>query len=452
MTKSDLSVIILAAGKGTRMKSSIPKSMHKIAGRQMTNLVIDTARQLNPLNICLVISENMADFTDKIKEQYDDLDIDFTFQKERLGTGDAVKIAINSLKQIGKKVLILYADTPLLTLETLQKMVDDLAVARNNTVCVLGFNCLSDNKYGRLVVEEGGLQKIVEFKDASAKERDIILCNSGVVAVDGDKVKALLSLITNNNASAEYYLTDIIAIAKNQGLECGFIKVSEEEVMGINSRIDLAKAEKIKQNQLREKFMAAGVTLLDPNSVYFAFDTVIANDVTIHPQVFFGSEVEIESNVQIRSFSHIQGAKIKSEVIIGPFARIRPGSIINQKAQIGNFVEVKKSNIKQGAKINHLSYIGDSQIGKDSNIGAGTITCNYDGYQKFKTTIGENVFIGSNSSLIAPVTIGNNAVIGAGSVISKDVKDEDLAVCRTKQVNLDQGGKSYHQRKKKNKK
>ena len=429
------------------MKSDLPKSMHKIAGREMVNLVIDGAKDLKPSNVCLVISENMADFREPIKAAHHELNIDFVFQKERLGTGHAVKVAVDSLKQISDKILILYADTPLLKTQTLQNMVHDLDANNGKAVCVLGFNCLSENKYGRLVIEGDYLQKIVEFKDATQEEREIILCNSGVVAVKGDNIKELLSKINNNNASGEYYLTDIVDIANNQGLSCGFIKASESEVMGVNSRIDLSQAEQLKQSQLRQKFMADGVTLMDENSVYFSFDTQIANDVIIHPNVVFAKGVKIETNVEIKAFSHIEEAIIKTNAVVGPFARIRPGSVIDENAKIGNFVEVKKSHIKKGAKVNHLSYVGDSEVGENANIGAGVITCNYDGYKKFKTVIGEDVFVGSNSALIAPVQIGKGAVIGAGSTITKNVAADDLAVCRAKQVNLDKGGKQYHQRK-----
>ena len=445
MSNSDLSIIILAAGKGTRMKSAIPKSMHKIAGRRMTDMVIDISYPLNPLNICLVISEEMQVFCEEIRQNHPQLDINFAFQKQRLGTGDAVRIAVETLPKIGNKILILYADTPLLNTETLQNMVESLQNTENS-ICVLGFDCFSSNKYGRLIVKNNKLEQIVEFNDADSSQRQITLCNSGVIAADGTKIKELLSLLDNNNAAGEYYLTDIIAIAQSKNLSCGFIKANEEEVMGVNSRRELAKAEKVKQQYLREKFMDNGVTLLDPDSVYFSFDTRIDADVTIEPHIFFGCGVVIESGAYIKSFSHIESAVIKNNAAIGPFARIRPQTVIGIDAKIGNFVEIKKSNIKKGAKISHLSYIGDSQIGENANIGAGTITCNYDGYNKFKTNIGDNVFIGSNSALIAPVNIGNNAVIGAGSVISKDVEDNDMAVSRARQLNLKGAAEQYHKK------
>lgn len=437
-----LSIIVLGAGRGTRMKSSLPKVLHKIAGREMINLVLDTAAQLNPTNIAVVISEEIQPFVADLKISHP---VRFVVQKERLGTAHAVETGLKALKKIGNVVLVLYADTPLLKVSTLQEMIKVLA---KNTVAVLGFECQDDNKYGRLVVEKSSLKKIVEYKDASPEERNITLCNSGVIAVKGAEIKNLLSKIDNNNASGEYYLTDIVGIARKKGWECGFLKVSESEVMGVNSRVELAKAEKIKQKEIRTRLMEEGVTMLNPKSVYFSFDTKIAADVTIEPNVFFGLNVEIESAVEIRSFCHVEGAKIKSGAVIGPFARIRPHTTIGCGAKIGNFVEIKKSTIKQNAKISHLSYVGDAEIGEDANIGAGTITCNYDGYKKYPTKIGKNVFIGSNTALVAPIVVGDNAVIGAGSVITKDVKSNDLAISRPKQETIKDGGKNYHKKRK----
>lgn len=442
-----LSVIILAAGRGTRMKSTTPKVLHKIANREMLNLVIDTAKELNPTNICVVVSDEVQKYSDKILKAHPNTNLNFAIQKQQLGTADAVKSGIESLKNIGDKVLVLYGDTPLIKASTLKQMIENL---NQHAVCVLGFNIFEENKYGRLVTDtKNELLKIVEFKDASNEEKEITLCNSGVVAIDGSKTKELLAQIDNKNASGEYYLTDIIGLARKANLSCGFITGDENEVLGVNSRVELAKAEKIKQKEIRLNFMEQGVTLLNPKSVYFSFDTKIGNDVVIAPDVFFGVGVEVASNVEIRSFSHIEGAKISSGAIIGPFARIRPGSILKENAHIGNFVEIKNSVIGEGAKANHLSYIGDSEIGSNSNIGAGTITCNYDGYKKFKTKIGKDVFIGSNSALVAPVEIGDGAVIGAGSVITKNVDSDDLAVARGKQINLKNGGQEYHNKKSK---
>ncbi len=442
---SDLSILILAAGKGTRMKSDLPNVMHKVANREMLNLVIDEAKTLNPQNITIVISEEMQNFSEKIIKSHPEIKISFSLQKERKGTAHAVLTGIENLQNLSGKVLILYGDTPLTSCATMQKMIEKL---HDFSLCVLGFEEESENAYGRLVIDQQGhLERIVEFKDASEEEKKIALCNSGVVAVDGVKIKELLSLVKNNNAAGEFYLTDIVGIAGELGLKRTFIKTSGEEVLGVNSRFELAKVESLKQNQIRRKMMDSGVTMPDPASVYFSYDTQIANDVIIYPQVFFGPKVRIAKNVEIKSFSHIEGADIKSGAIVGPFARIRPETEIAENVRIGNFVEVKKSQLKKGVKVNHLSYIGDCEIDENSNIGAGTITCNYDGYNKSKTKIGKNVFIGSNSALIAPIEIHDGALIGAGSVLTKNVAQDDLAVARSKQINIQEGGKKFRSEK-----
>ncbi len=444
-----LSIIILAAGKGTRMKSSLPKVLHKIANRAMLNLVIDTAKQINPDNISIVISQEMEKFTSDILKahswQHPKTDLIFAIQDKQLGTANAVEAGLKSLKKIGDVVLVLYGDTPLIKASTLEMMIENIS-KQKNTVCVLSFNYSEENKYGRLVVDQNRLDRIIEFKDASPQEKKITLCNSGVLAIDGSEINKLLATINNQNASGEYYLTDIVGSATKQNLSCGFIPTDKKEVMGVNSRAELVQAEKIKQKEIRQNLMEAGVTMPNPKSVYFSFDTKISNDVIIHPNVVFGVGVEIATNVEIKSFSHIEGAKISSGAIVGPFARIRPETTIGEDARIGNFVEIKKSTIKKGTKINHLSYVGDAEIGEETNVGAGTITCNYDGYKKFKTKIGKKVFIGSNTALIAPVNIEDGAVIGAGSVICEDVKKDDLAICRNKQENIKNGGENYHQK------
>lgn len=444
----NISIIILSAGKGTRMKSNLPKVMHKVAGREMLNMVIDEAKKLNPQNITLVVSSEMETFYDQIKNEHKNQQIDFVIQNERKGTGHAVSCAtttFNDNKKLHKKVLILYGDTPLISHQTLEKMlqkIDDFSL------CILGFDDEEENAYGRLVINDfGHLEKIVEFKDANEIEKKIALCNSGVIAVDGDALPHLLTQIKDNNSAQEFYLTDIVAIANNQGLKCTFIKTNIDEVLGVNSRIELANIEKIKQQQIRQKMMENGVTLISPESVYFNFDTKIAQDVIIYPNVFFGSEVVVESGVEIKSFCHIEGTKIQKNAKIGPFARLRPQSEIAENVHIGNFVEIKKSQIAKNSKINHLSYIGDSEIGENTNIGAGTITCNYDGFNKFKTKIGDNVFIGSNSAIVAPVEIKNGAIIGAGSVITKNVESDDLAVSRTSQTNLTGGATKFRKSK-----
>ena len=444
----NISIIILSAGKGTRMKSELPKVMHRVAGREMVNMVIDEAKKLNPKNITLVVSLEMEMFYDKIKNEHKNQQIDFVIQNERKGTGHAVSCTMstfNDNKKLHKKVLILYGDTPLISHKTLEKMlqkIDDFSL------CLLGFDDEKENAYGRLVINDSGhLEKIVEFKDADEIERKIALCNSGVIAVDGDALPHLLSQIKNNNSAQEFYLTDIVAIANNRGLKCTFIKTNITEVLGVNSRVELANIEKIKQKQIRQKMMENGVTLVSPKTVHFNFDTEISQDTIIHPNVVFGSAVKIASNVEIKSFCHIEGALIQKNAVIGPFARIRPQSEIHENVHIGNFVEIKKSQIAKNSKINHLSYIGDSEIGENTNIGAGTITCNYDGFNKFKTKIGDNVFIGSNSALVAPVEIKNGAIVGAGSVITKNVENDDLAVSRTSQTNISKGAVKFRKSK-----
>ena len=445
---NNVSIIILSAGKGTRMKSSLPKVMHKVAGREMVNMVIDEAKKLNPQNITLVVSSEMEIFYEKIKNEHKKQQIDFVVQNERKGTGHAVSCAtstFNNNKKLHKKVLILYGDTPLISHQTLEKMlqkIDDFSL------CILGFDDEDENAYGRLVINDSGhLEKIIEFKDASEIEKKIALCNSGVIAVDGDALPHLLSQIKNNNSAHEFYLTDIVAIANNQGLKCTFIKTNIAEVLGVNSRVELANIEKIKQKQIRQKMMENGVTLISPKSIHFNFDTEIAQDVIIYPHVFFGSKVKIESDVEIKSFCHIEGAIIQKNAVIGPFARLRPDTEIQENVHIGNFVEIKKSQIAKNSKINHLSYIGDSEIGENTNIGAGTITCNYDGFNKFKTKIGNNVFIGSNTALVAPIAIQDGAIIGAGSVITKNVEADDLAVSRTSQTNISKGAIKFRKSK-----
>ncbi len=446
-TSGDLSIIILAAGKGTRMKSDLPKVMHKVAGREMLNMVIDEAKILQPQNITIVVSDEMKNFEEKILASHPSSAISFVTQKERKGTAHAVQTALSKITNLGKKLLVLYGDTPLIERETLKKMVEKLD---DFSLCILAFDDEEQNAYGRLVVDSSGhVEKIIEFKDATSEEKKISLCNSGVMAFDGEKISAIISQIKNDNAASEFYLTDSVSVAVNIGLKRTFIKTEIAEVLGVNSRVELAKIEEIKQQKIRKKMMDDGVTLVDPLSTYFAFDTKIAKDCVIHPHVVFGPKVEIAENVEIKSFCHIEGAQVASGAVVGPFARIRPETKIAENVRIGNFVEVKKSHLKSGAKVNHLSYVGDSEIGEESNIGAGTITCNYDGHNKFKTKIGKNVFVGSNTALVAPVEIGNGAVIGAGSIITKNVEADDLAVARGKQISISQGGKKFHETKSK---
>jgi bifunctional UDP-N-acetylglucosamine pyrophosphorylase/glucosamine-1-phosphate N-acetyltransferase len=446
MSNKNLATIILAAGKGTRMKSSLPKVMHKIANREMLKMVIDSAISLNSNAINIVASDDLLAFEQKISEEYSQK-INFFLQNERLGTAHAVKIGLDENALKADKILVLYGDTPLLHPETLQKM---LAKLDESAICVLGFDCFDDNAYGRLVVDENeNLQKIVEFKEANDEEKAISLCNSGVMALDGKASLTLLNSIDDNNAKKEYYLTDAVKIAVEKGLKVSYIKAFEDEVLGVNSRFELAQLEEIRQNQIREYFLENGVTMRDPSCVYFSYDTKIAADVEIGQNVVFGASVEIEKGSQIQPFCHIEGAKIGEGCVVGPFARIRPNSNLEKDAKVGNFVEIKNTNLGRGAKVNHLSYVGDANIGAFSNVGAGVITCNYDGFKKSKTEIGEGVFVGSNSALIAPVKIADGAMVAAGSVITKNVEIDELAFARSKQSGLLGGAKKFRDKNKK---
>lgn len=450
----DLSIIILSAGKGSRMKSSLPKVMHQIAGRSMLDRVIDQAIKLNPRDISLVISNELEKYQQQIIDNHPFFNFNFIIQEQRLGTAHAVSCALNFYKEssfkLSSKVLILYGDTPLISAETLAKML--LAIDQNK-ICILAFENDQLNSYGKLIIDQhGNLKSIVETKDATDQQKAIKLCNSGVMAINSEALLQLIDQVKNDNLAKEFYLTDLIKIAQNHHYKTTYIKTSNQEVLGVNSLEELAIIEEITQDQLRKNFMADGVKLIAPSTIFFNYDTKIENNVVIHPNVIFASGVSIESEVEIKSFCHIEGAKIKSKSVIGPFARIRKNTTINQDVRIGNFVEVKNSIIDDHAKINHLSYVGDSQVGNHVNIGAGVITCNYDGYNKFKTVIGDGSFIGSNTALIAPVEIGKSAVIGAGSVITKNVASDELSIARSKQQNIADGAKKFHQQKSRNKK
>lgn len=427
------SCVILAAGKGTRMKSNLPKVMHKVAGMPMIAHVVSAITPLSPQKTVIIISPKMPEVQDYLQPK--NLGLEFAVQNEQLGTAHAVLCTKKNLATYKDKILILYGDTPLITTKTLRNLLNS-GKDEATDITVLGMKMQNPTGYGRLLTDESGkLHKIIEENDANDAEKAITLCNSGVMIISGKHIFSLLKKIQPNNNAGEFYLTDIIKTANEQGLNCKVVVAEAEELAGVNTRSQLANAELTIQQRLREKFMAKGVTLTHPDSVFFQADTQIASDVIIHPNVVFGAGVSIETGVEIRSFSHIEGAEIKENAIVGPFARLRTGSVIGENVHIGNFVEVKNSNFGDGAKANHLSYIGDAQIGKKANIGAGTITCNYDGVHKHKTTIGDGAFIGSNSALVAPVTIGKNAIVGAGSVINKYVADDSLAIARAIQVN-----------------
>jgi bifunctional UDP-N-acetylglucosamine pyrophosphorylase/glucosamine-1-phosphate N-acetyltransferase len=431
MTMSNTAAIILAAGMGTRMESALPKVMHPVAGRPMVLHVLETAAALSPEKTMVVAGPEMDELVTLMATH--DLTPDVAVQTERLGTGHAVMAARDVLGDFNGTVMVLYGDTPLIEAETLVALRDARTEAGAD-VAVLGFRPLDPGAYGRLITDEAGeLIEIVEARDATEDQLLVDLCNSGVMAINGAKLGGLLDGLTNDNAKGEYYLTDIIALARANGGRCVVVEGDEEEFLGVNSRAELADAEDLMQNRLRRAALAGGATLIDPATVYFFWDTTLGRDVTVGPNVVFGPGVTIADNVQIKAFSHLEGASVAAGAIIGPFARLRPGAAIGEDAHIGNFVEIKNATIAAGAKANHLSYIGDATVGAKANIGAGTITCNYDGYTKSLTEIGAGAFIGSNTALVAPVKVGDGAVTGAGSVITKDVEADALAVTRSEQ-------------------
>lgn len=441
MTK-ELGCIILAAGKGNRMKSALPKPLHKVAGRSMVGHVIAAAEGLNPDKIVVVIGNGMEQLAEAVKPHQTAL------QQVANGTGGAALTAADHFKGFDGDILILFGDTPLVTTATLQRMVDIRRQFPAIGLTFSGMRVTAPNTYGRMVLDDDGtLKKIAEFKDASEEEKKITLCNGGIVCADGTQLFKWLGQIGNNNAQQEYYLTDLPGIARKDNRQTHVVEIDAAELEGANSRIDLARLEKIAQQKLREKHMLNGATLTDPDTVYFSHDTVIGQDVIIGPHVFFGPGVRVANDVHILAGCHIEGAEIEDGAHVGPFARLRPGSKIGKGAHIGNFVETKNTQFGAGAKAGHLSYLGDAEIGEKTNIGAGTITCNYDGFSKLKTKIGKDAFIGSNTALIAPVTVGNGAYVGAGSAISKDVPDNALGITRAPQINKDGWAPEFRQKK-----
>ncbi len=434
----DLAAVILAAGMGTRMKSALPKVMHPLAGRPMIVHLLETVRALSPQRVVAVIGPEMPSVAKAVAPW------PCVEQTERLGTGHAVAQARSALDGFSGDVLILYGDTPLIEKKSLEAMRQ----ARRNGagVVVLGFRPDDPGSYGRLVTDaKGGLEAIVEAKEATEAQRAITLCNSGVMCVDGARLFDWISRVDNKNAKGEYYLTDIVALARADGLACAVVEGAEEEMLGVNSRIDLAQAEAVMQARLRQSAMENGATLIDPATVHFCHDTQLGRDVTIDPYVVFGPGVVVEDGVHIKGFSHIEGALVRARAQVGPYTRLRPQADIGEDCHIGNFVEIKKATVETGAKVNHLTYIGDARIGTKTNIGAGTITCNYDGFFKYHTDIGANVFIGSNTALVAPVSIGDGATVGAGSVITRSVDPGALSVARGKQADRAGWGERFRE-------
>ncbi|HEX2752950.1 MAG TPA: bifunctional UDP-N-acetylglucosamine diphosphorylase/glucosamine-1-phosphate N-acetyltransferase GlmU [Alphaproteobacteria bacterium] len=441
-----LACIILAAGKGTRMKSAVPKPLHPLAGRAMVQHVIAAAEGLNPDKIVVVIGADMPDMADAVKPH------STAVQAVANGTGGAALAAKDALAGFDGDILIVFGDTPLVTTATLQRMVDIRRQFPAIGLTFSGMRPADAGRYGRMVLDDDGtLKKIVEFKDATAEEKAITLCNGGIVAADGAKLFDWLAQIGNDNAQGEYYLTDLPPIARKDNRQTHVVEVDAAELAGANTRIELADLERALQKRLRDMHMLNGATLVDPDSVFFSHDTVIGQDVTIGPNVVFGEGVTVADNVEILPFCHIEGATIAENAVIGPYARLRPGSRIGDGAKVGNFVETKNTTLGKGAKANHLTYLGDADIGDKTNIGAGTITCNYDGFLKYKTTVGSEAFIGSNTALVAPVTIGQGAIIGAGSTITQDVPDNALGITRAPQINKDGWAPEFRQKKMKEK-
>jgi bifunctional UDP-N-acetylglucosamine pyrophosphorylase/glucosamine-1-phosphate N-acetyltransferase len=419
--------VILAAGKGTRMKSDVHKVLHPVAGRAMLDHLLGVVDGLGPAAKIVVVGSGR----DQVEPLVAARGGDVVVQDKQLGTGHAVRQAEGKLASFAGDVLILYGDTPLVERETMANMLSRLHAGDEPSVVVVGFRPDDPGAYGRIVAGEGGaIEKMVEYKDASPDERAIGLCNSGLMAVRAEDLFPLLARVGNDNAAGEYYLPDIVMLANQDGRRSVVIEAQPWEMAGVNSRAELALVEAEWQRRRRLKAMADGATLLAPDTVWFAHDTEIGRDCLIEPNVVFGPGVSVADGVTIRAFSHIEGATIETGAEIGPYARLRPGASIGEGAKVGNFVEIKKSRLGPGAKANHLSYIGDADVGAKANIGAGTITCNYDGFFKYNTNIGEGAFIGSNSALVAPVTIGAGAIVAAGSVITRDVPADALALAR----------------------
>ena len=436
-------VVILAAGQGTRMRSDTHKVLHPIASRPMLLHLLESVDSLGADKKVVVVGKGR----EQVEAAIQGRDVILAIQSEQKGTGHAVQQAGEALADYDGPIIILYADTPFVEPETLQRMLDRLGGAGGPGVVVLASSPADPLNYGRIILGEGDrIEKMVEFKDATDRERAVRLCNSGMMAVRSRDLFRWLELVRNDNAAGEYYLPDIVNIAAAEGREAVVIEVDPYQTSGVNSRAELAHLELEWQRRRRERALVEGATLIDPESVWFAYDTKLGRDVTIEPHVVFGPAVEIADGATIHAFSHIEGAIIGTSASIGPFARLRPGSRLAENSKVGNFVELKKAEIGKGAKVNHLSYIGDASVGTKANIGAGTITCNYDGFRKYGTIIGDGAFIGSNTALVAPVTVGNGAIVGAGSVITRDVEPDSLAIERNDQKGIAGWARRFRER------
>jgi len=427
--------IVLAAGEGTRMRASRPKVLHEIGSRSLIGHVLAAVREAGGTEIAVVVAPDRAAVAEEARRFAPGVAI--VEQAERRGTAHAVLAARAAIARGADDVLVIFGDTPLVRPDVLRALRAPLA--RGAAVAVLGFRPADPSGYGRLIVENGTLAAIREEQDASATERAITLCNGGLMALAGNTALAILDRITDDNRKREFYLTDAVAIARGMGLNAAVVEAGEDDVRGINTKAQLAEAEAVLQRRLRAAALEQGVTLVAPETVFLSADTTFGADVTVEPYVVFGPGVTVEDGAVIHAFSHIAGARIGKGVSVGPFARLRPGAELRAGARIGNFVEVKAAVLEEGAKANHLAYIGDARVGANANVGAGTITCNYDGVNKHRTAIGEGAFIGSNSALVAPVTIGDGAYVGSGSVITRDVPPGALALGRGRQVVKEDG-------------
>jgi bifunctional UDP-N-acetylglucosamine pyrophosphorylase/glucosamine-1-phosphate N-acetyltransferase len=441
MTVRSSLTVVLAAGEGTRMRSSLPKVLHPVAGQPLLAHVLEAAPHGEGAALAVVVGPDHKAVTDEVRRARPDA---ATFiQAERLGTAHAVLAAREAIARGADDLLVAFGDTPLISAETFARLRAPLE--KGAALAVLGFRAADPTGYGRLLLEEDHLVAIREHADATEEERKVTLCNAGVMAFDGRRALEILDRIGNANSKGEYYLVDAVAIVREMGLEAVVIETSEDEVRGINTKAQLAEAEAVMQARLRKAALDAGVTLIAPETVFLSADTKFGKDVTIEPFVVIGPGVRIDDGAVIHSFTHIVQSSIGKKALVGPYARMRPGTSLGDGAKLGNFVETKATTLEAGAKVNHLSYIGDSHVGAKANIGAGAITCNYDGFSKHKTLIGEGAFVGTNSSLVAPVKIGKGAYIGSGSVITKDVPDDAMAVERSQQTTRENGAKRYRE-------